>query len=472
MKLENKRRTIFVFFMVALDIFLISTAFIIAYRLKDTVSLFGIPSGVGSANYSSMYPVMIFSWLSILTTMRQYEPRRRWGIDEIFFSISIAVTLGIFFIFGFFYATHELFFSRLMVFYLWFFAIIFLSSSRIIIRSILRVLYKKGGQIVKKVLIAGWGEGARKLAWQYKFHHEMLHKVVGVVLEDDIEVTNDIKEKIASLSENGILGKISDICQIAVKEGVSLVILTGSALRKERLKEIFETLWKENIACKLVPNIYDLAPRYMNYDEISGIPMLGFRDSPMLGWEAIAKRAIDILGSIIGLIILSPLLIIVAILIKIDSPGPVFFTQKRIGQNGRPFYICKFRSMVKEAAGGPLYKVLKNDNRVTKIGAFIRKTSIDELPQLINVLFGDMSLVGPRPEATIFVEEYSEWNKRRLYLKPGLTGLAQANGIRGNTTIDEKTKYDLEYMENQSLLLDIKIILKTIATIFSHKEAY
>ncbi|MEW6087373.1 MAG: sugar transferase [bacterium] len=471
MEVEN-RRALFVFSMVGMDTFLISLAFILAYKLRASVSLFGISAGIGSANYTAMYPVMLFSWLTILTVMRQYEPRRRWGIDEIFFSISIAVTLEVLFILAFFYATHQLLFQRLMLIYLWFFGIIFLSCSRVVARYILRILARKGGPIVKKVLIAGWGEAARKLAWQYKFHKEMLFKVVGFVLEEDMPVTEEIEKKINDLSEKGIIGKISDVCQAAVKEKVSLVILTGSALRKERLKEIFETLWKENIDCSLVPNIYELAPRCMSYDEISGVPILGFRDVPMLGWESIAKRVIDIIGSVFGLIILSPLFLIISILIKFESPGPVLFTQKRIGQNGRPFKIYKFRSMVREAAAGPLYKVQKNDDRVTKIGAFIRKTSIDELPQLLNVLIGNMSLVGPRPEATIFVDEYSEWNRRRLYLKPGITGLAQANGIRGNTTIDEKTKYDLEYMEQQSLLLDIKILFKTVATLLFHKEAY
>lgn len=468
----EQRRAFFVFSMVAMDSFLISCAFILAYKLRETISMFGINAGIGSANYTAMYPVILFSWLTILTLMRQYEARRRWGIDEIFFSISIAVSFEILFILAFLYATHQLLFQRLMLIYLWFFGIVFLSSSRIITRYILRILAKKGGTIVKKVLIAGWGEAARKLAWQYKFHREMLFEVVGFVLEEDLKVTKDMEEKINELSKKGIIGTVTEVCQVAIREEVSLVILTGSALRKERLKEIFETLWKENIDCSLVPNIYELAPRCMSYDEISGVPMLGFRDVPMIGWEAVAKRIIDIIGSIFGLIILSPLFFIVGILIKLESPGPVLFKQKRIGQNGRPFKIYKFRSMVQEAASGPLYKVLKNDSRVTKTGAFIRKTSIDELPQLINVLIGNMSLVGPRPEAVIFVDEYSEWNKRRLYLKPGITGLAQANGVRGNTTIDEKTKYDLEYMEQQSLLLDIKILFKTVLTLFSHKEAY
>ncbi len=472
MNIEDNRRAIFIFFMVVLDTFLISCAYILAYKVKINFDIFGVKAGVGSADYGSIYPILIFSWLAILSAMRQYEPRRRWGIDEIFFSITICVTIGTFFILAYLYATHQLIFSRLLLFLLWFFGVVFLSGARLIIRYTLRLFAKKGTIIVKKVLIADWGEAARRLIWQYKFHPEILYKVVGFVFDKDFKITSEIKDKIEKFTEKGILGSIDEVSKIAIQENVSLVILTGSALRKERLKEIFETLWKKNIEVRIVPDIFELAPRCMSYDEINGIPTIGFRDMPMLGWEAVAKRFLDIIGSFFGLIFLSPLFFIIAILIKKESSGPIFFSQERIGQNGMGFKMYKFRSMYQEAAKGPPVKVQKNDNRVTKIGEFIRRTSIDELPQLFNVLKGNMSLVGPRPETYLYVQEYSEWNKRRLYLKPGLTGLAQAKGIRGNTSIDEKTKYDIEYMENQSLLLDIKILIMTVFTLFSHKEAY
>jgi exopolysaccharide biosynthesis polyprenyl glycosylphosphotransferase len=239
------------------------------------------------------------------------------------------------------------------------------------------------------------------------------------------------------------------------------------------LKRLIENLSAKDVEVRIVPDIFEIAPRNMEFDEIGNVPVIGFREIPMQGWESVAKRLVDIVGAAVGLILLSPLFMTIAMLIKKESPGPVFFSQERIGQNGRPFRMYKFRSMRQEAANAPPVKVTGDaDPRVTKIGRFIRKTSADELPQLFNVLKGDMSLVGPRPETYLYVSQYTDWNKRRLYLRPGLTGLAQALGARGNTTIDEKTKYDLEYMRNQSFWLDIKILILTVVNLFRQKEAY
>jgi exopolysaccharide biosynthesis polyprenyl glycosylphosphotransferase len=311
------------------------------------------------------------------------------------------------------------------------------------------------------------------LAEEYKRHPEMLYSVSGFVLGKDEEkkLSKGDLEKINCLSQKGILGEIDNLVEIAENEA-HFVIITSS-LEKDKLKQFIEELSAKDIVVRVVPSIFELAPRNMEFDEIGNVPVIGFRDIPMQGWEAVAKRLFDIIGSCLGLILLLPLFIIVAILIKRESPGPVFFSQERIGQNGRPFRMYKFRSMKLEAANAPPVKVTGDfDPRVTKIGRFIRKTSIDELPQLFNVLKGDMSLVGPRPETYLYVNQYTDWNKRRLYLRPGLTGLAQALGVRGDTSIDEKTKYDLEYMRNQSFWLDIKILFLTMVNLFRHKEAY
>jgi exopolysaccharide biosynthesis polyprenyl glycosylphosphotransferase len=250
------------------------------------------------------------------------------------------------------------------------------------------------------------------------------------------------------------------------------VILTGPLSTKARILPIINKCYAEGIEVKAIPDIFEIAPRYMQFQMVGSVPVVAFRDHPPIGWQVVMKRFIDIVGSLLGLIVLAPLFLVVAILIKKESPGPVIMVQERGGQNGKSFRLYKFRSMIASAANEPPVKVQPNDSRVTGVGAFMRKRSIDELPQLFNVLKGDMSLVGPRPETFLYVNQYSEWNRRRLYLRPGITGLAQARGVRGNTSIDDKTKYDLEYMEKQSVWLDVKILARTILTLFKHKEAY
>jgi exopolysaccharide biosynthesis polyprenyl glycosylphosphotransferase len=209
--------------------------------------------------------------------------------------------------------------------------------------------------------------------------------------------------------------------------------------------------------------------------ELGGLPLLTIRDIALRGWKLTLKRAVDLIGSAVGLVVLSPLLMLVALLVKLDSPGPVFYAQERMGLDARPFWMLKFRSMWKdaEAKTGPVWAT-KDDPRRTKIGAFIRRFSIDELPQFINVLLGEMSLVGPRPERPVFVEQFRQSIPRymdRHREKAGLTGWAQVNGLRGDTSIAERTKYDLWYTENWSLLLDFKIILRTIIRVFADRNA-
>ncbi len=468
------RREIFIFGMVAMDTVLITFAFSLAFWIRDNFSLFGSVAGVGSPqNYTHIYPVILFSWLTILSLMHQYEPRRRWGIGEIFISVFIAVSLGTLFILAYSYGFHHIQLSRLLFLYMWVISFVFLITLRLFIRKGLIWLGSKGKGI-KRIIMVGWGEAALTLAEEYKRHPETLYSVSGVVIDKTQE--KDLSEKdlwqISLLTQKGILGNLGELKKIAKEEKAHFVII-ASFLPREKVKRFIEELSAEDIIVRIVPDIFEFAPRNMEFYEIGNVPVISFRDIPMQGWEAVAKRILDIIGSIIGLIIVLPLFAVVGILIKKESPGPVFFSQDRIGQNGKPFRMYKFRSMRQEAAKGPPVKVTGDfDPRVTKIGRFIRKTSIDELPQLFNVLKGDMSLVGPRPETYLYVSQYTDWNKRRLYLRPGLTGLAQSLGVRGDTTIDEKTKHDLEYMRNQSFWLDIKILFMTAVNLFRQKEAY
>jgi exopolysaccharide biosynthesis polyprenyl glycosylphosphotransferase len=213
----------------------------------------------------------------------------------------------------------------------------------------------------------------------------------------------------------------------------------------------------------------------LSIGHLGGLPLLTVRDTVLRGWRLTLKRAMDVVGSAAALVVVSPIMLLVAFLIKLDSPGPAFYTQERMGLDEKPFQMIKFRSMREgaEKDTGPVWAV-KEDPRRTRLGAFIRRFSLDELPQFINVFLGEMSLVGPRPERPVFVEQFKQIIPRyveRHQEKAGLTGWAQVNGLRGDTSVVERTKYDLYYIENWSILFDLKILIKTSVTFFRDKTA-
>jgi len=246
---------------------------------------------------------------------------------------------------------------------------------------------------------------------------------------------------------------------------VDEVIIALPNANSEDLLNVIAHCDRSTISIKVLPDQFQIMAGQLSVGELSGLPLLNLRDVALRGWKLTLKRAIDLVGSAIGLVLLSPLMFLIAILIKLDSPGPALYTQERMGLDGKRFYLFKFRTMRADAeAHGPGW-TRPDDPRRTRLGAFLRRTNLDELPQLINVLLGDMSLVGPRPERPIYVEEFRKRIPRymeRHREKAGITGWAQVNGLRGDTSIEERTKYDLWYIENWSVWLDIKIILMTI----------
>ena len=232
---------------------------------------------------------------------------------------------------------------------------------------------------------------------------------------------------------------------------------------------------RSNISVKVFPDVFQFIAGQVGIDDLGGLPLLSVRDVALRGWKLSFKRAMDVVGSAMLLVLMSPFLLLVAILVKLDSPGSVFYVQERMGLDARPFPMLKFRSMRQDAEqNGPGWTT-PNDPRRTRLGALIRRINIDELPQLINVLVGDMSLVGPRPERPPFVEQFRQSIPRymdRHREKAGITGWAQVNGLRGDTSIAERTKYDLWYIENWSLLLDFKILIRQVLRIFGDRNAY
>lgn len=268
-----------------------------------------------------------------------------------------------------------------------------------------------------------------------------------------------------------VLGRLRDIRRVVRACSISEVLIAQPGVDANLVLELVAACEDEPVAIKIYPDTFQIITNNeVSLGDLGGLPLMSIKSSPLdLGWNRFLKRALDLAGSLIGLIVLSPFLLVLALLVKLDSPGPALFVQERVGMNGKPFPTFKFRSMRSDSErSGPGWTT-ENDPRKTRLGAFLRRYSLDELPQLINVFLGDMSLVGPRPEQPYFVEQFRlqiPHYMRRHREKAGITGWAQVNGLRGDTPIEERVRYDLYYVENWSVLFDIKIILRTLVTAF------
>jgi Undecaprenyl-phosphate glucose phosphotransferase len=310
----------------------------------------------------------------------------------------------------------------------------------------------------RKGIIIGCNETGEKLAVKLLKYRDWGIDIIGFL--DDKKHDNEIE------GECKIIGKISDLEEILIKYSIKDVFITITLKDYDLMLEIIRMANKHLAEIKIVPDIIHLLSIKAELEHIDDIPIINLNDIPLKGWKAISKRVIDLTFSFLGLIFLSPALLMVAFIIKLSSKGPIFYLQERVGIDGKRFNIIKFRTMIQnaEAKKGPVWSPTKDDPRITKIGRFLRKYSIDEFPQLINVLRGDMSLVGPRPERPIFVEKFKRDLPQymlRHKVKAGMTGWAQVHGLRGNTSLGERLKYDLYYIENWSVKLDFKIIWMT-----------
>ena len=271
--------------------------------------------------------------------------------------------------------------------------------------------------------------------------------------------------------------QLSDLAAYLEKTSLDEVAITLNLNEYHKLEQIVAICEKSGVHTKFVPDYYNFISTNPYTEDLDGLPVINIRNVPLTNtMNKLIKRLIDIIGSIIALILFSPIMLIVAILVKKSSPGPIIFAQERIGLGNKPFKMYKFRSMgVQDPKKEAKEWTTKNDVRVTPVGRVIRKTSLDELPQFWNVLKGDMSLIGPRPERPLFVEKFKEEIPRYMIkhqVRPGITGWAQVNGFRGDTSIRSRIEHDLYYIENWSLGLDIKILFLTFFKGFVNKNAY
>ncbi len=334
----------------------------------------------------------------------------------------------------------------------WFLNIFLLSGWRILIRELTMP--------IKRVLIVGDGNEGRAVAEEIQKTPKSGYELIGFVGEVQSENT---------------LGQYSNLLQIIEEHQIDEVIITIPPINNQKLWDIVLSCEDERVKFKTVPDIYESVIGKLETIRIETIPLIDVNIQPISGWNRSLKRIIDISASLLTLLVLFPFLVIIAIIIKIDSPGPIIFSQERVGKNNRLFNIYKFRTMRADAekSTGPVL-AQKDDGRITKLGRFLRHTRIDELPQCLNVLLGQMSLVGPRPERMFFVEQFKTaipGYSKRFKVRPGITGLAQVNASY-DISPKNKLKYDLLYIKNYSIILDFKLMLKTLLVIFGQRGAH
>ena len=364
--------------------------------------------------------------------------------------------------------------------FFWVFSIIFLFAGRFLLQFTLS-LSGISDVVMRNTLIVGSGKVGKEVARKLVRHDAFGLRPVGFIDDDPLYTEYSEPE----LEDLRVLGGLNDISRIVGDFDVEKVVIAFTGATSEQLLDLASRCNKTGVECSIVPRLFEVITDEIVVNEIGGIPLIQLRDKKIDGYRKLLKSAEDYVLGAIALLLTWPIILVAAIAIKLDSPGPVLFRHKRVGKNGKCFSCLKFRSMVEgacktqedmvngdtDAEHGWLCWKVQGDPRITRVGKWIRKFSIDELPQIFNVLSGKMSLVGPRPHIKEEVQQYKDWHKQRLNVKPGITGLWQVSG-RSDLPFDEMIKLDLYYIETWSVWTDFKIILRTFSAIFSSNGAY
>ncbi len=336
------------------------------------------------------------------------------------------------------------------------------------IRNLL-LYFRKKGYNLKYMLLVGYSRAAEEYITRINANPQWGYVVRGIL--DDRIPSGTIYKGVK------VVGRVENIRYILPENKLDEIAITLSLKDYDHLEYIVDLCEKSGVHTKFIPDYNSLVPSHPYTEDLMGLPVINIRYVPLtntLNW--VAKRAVDIIGSSLGILISSPIMIITALAIRFTSRGPVIFKQERVGLHNKVFHMYKFRTMeLQKASVEEKAWTVKDDPRVTRIGKFLRRTSLDELPQLFNILLGEMSLVGPRPERPQFVEKFKEEIPRYMIkhqVRPGLTGWAQVNGYRGDTSIRKRIEYDLFYIENWTMSMDIKIMLLTLFKGFVNKNAY
>jgi exopolysaccharide biosynthesis polyprenyl glycosylphosphotransferase len=465
-----QRATLSPLFLVFSDILAIVCGFILAYILRFVVQ-FPPAQEIHSARaYLGLILVSTPVFLAAFAAYGLYQARHLVGFVDQVFRLLTAVLVGL-------VATVAVSsfvvrgwpdYSRLLLGYLWVACTLCAGAGRL-----LWVLWRdwlaRRGAGVRSVLVVGAGAAGQRVARHFERTPQLGYRVAGFLDED-------LPEGSRTLCGVPVVGRLQEFDEALIRLRPDEVVLADPTLTNHELLSIVNRCEGQPVTIRVYPDIFQMLVSEASVTDFQGLTLVGIRATELQAWQRTLKRAFDLVFSVAVLAVTSPLMLAVALLVKLDSPGPVFHVQERVGQDGKRFHMIKFRSMVQDAeARTGRFWTVADDPRRTRMGRVLRRFSLDEWPNFINVLVGDMSVVGPRAERPMFVAQFSETVPdylKRLREKAGITGWAQVNGLRGDVPIEDRTKYDLYYVDNWSLWLDIKIIIRTVLLLPRDRNAY
>lgn len=461
---------------VAVDLFSIGIGFWVAAYLRFGTGLFG-RAEAPAADYPLIIAVSVPVWLTVFGLSGMYDSLGMRGASEEVRRVFRSVNLGLVMLVLTSFVLAERDLSRAFVAGAWFSCLISVTSGRLAFRKVLKLI-RKYGKLRVPMLVVGLNEEARAIARTLVRCPWIGYTPVGFVAANG-ELNGRNITKIDGLPIYGTAAHIAGAVDAA---GASAVLVASSAVPEEKLALLYRDLQDHEVEVRVSAGLLNIAASRVAVEPLDGIPVLALRKIQLARSQRVVKRAFDLVGAALLLIGMAPLFLLVSLIVKLTSPGPVFYRQIRIGQYGREFKMVKFRSMVAGAdrmlidlrnyneAEGLLFK-MRDDPRVTKIGKFIRRWSVDELPQLFNVITGRMSLVGPRPPLPEEVARYDDWIRGRVQVKPGMTGLWQVNG-RHELSFQDYVRYDLFYVENWSIAFDLHILWRTLPAVLGRAGSY
>lgn len=453
------------------DALIVAIAYLLAWYIKFATIFANTEPGAGALSKETYFSFLYFlvpGYILIYYYFNMYKPKRATRRKYEIINIFTANTVGLVLFIVILYMLKIQHFSREMMFLFYVINIVLTTLFRTMIRNLLHFFRKKRYNM-KYILLIGYSRAAEEYITRINSNPQWGYVIRGI-LDDRIPSGTTYKGV-------KVVGRIENIHYILPENKLDEIAITLALADYDHLEYIVDLCEKSGVHTKFIPDYNSLVPSHPYTEDLMGLPVINIRYVPLtntINW--VAKRTVDVLGAFVGIVLSSPIMLVCALAVKFTSKGPVIFKQERVGLHNKTFKMYKFRTMetqkpVAEQQGW----TVRDDPRVTKIGKFLRRTSLDELPQLFNILVGEMSLVGPRPERPQFVDKFKEEIPRYMVkhqVRPGLTGWAQINGYRGDTSIRKRIEYDLYYIENWSMVFDIRIMFLTIFKGFINKNAY
>lgn len=453
------------------DAVVVAISYLLAWYIKFATVFADTVPGQGALDMKTYFSALYFlvpGYVLLYYIFNMYTPKRATRRKYEILAIVQANTVGVVLMIAALYMIKELNFSRAMLGVFYVLNIVLTILCRTMIRNLLRYFRRKGYNL-KYILLIGYSRAAEEYINRINANPQWGYVVRGIL--DDRIPSGTVYKGVK------VVGRIENIKYILPENKLDEIAITLALEDYDNLEYIVDICEKSGVHTKFIPDYTSLVPSHPYTEDLVGLPVINIRYVPLtntLNW--VLKRLVDIIGSLVGIIIASPIMVVSALAVRFTSPGPVLFKQERVGLHNKPFNMYKFRTMeMQKPSAEQKAWTVKDDPRVTKVGKFLRRTSLDELPQLFNILLGEMSLVGPRPERPQFVEKFKDEIPRYMIkhqVRPGLTGWAQVNGYRGDTSIRKRVEYDLYYIENWTLAFDIKIMFLTIFKGFINKNAY